>query len=294
MPAYVDCLEANGGVATTQQLLTMLSRRTLAAYVRDGMLVRVCHGVYALDASDLGTRLTALDLMAGKSLTVCMSTAAQLYGFSTEADQRIHILDPGIRMRPTAGLVVHQRVGALLRRVDGRMATAPAWTAIEVARTLGRPRALATLDAALRSQTCTVTDLDGVVREHKGRRGIVKVRDLLPYTDGRAESAMESEARLIFIEGGLPLPELQYEIIDDWGQLWRADFAWPDARLIVEYDSMQWHCTPEALRHDRMKTARLQECGWTVIPLVVDDVRQHQSELVARIETHLERAQALR
>lgn len=287
MPAYLDCLEANGGVATTSQLLTTMSRKTLATYVRRGRLLRICHGVYSAEIPDVSTRLAALDLMTGKSLTVCMSTAAQLYGFSTETDERIHILDPGVRVRPTRGLVVHQRLGALLKRVDGRLATAPAWTAIEVARTLRRPRALATLDAALRSQSCDMAGLENVVREHKGRRGIVKVRDLLIHADGRAESAMESEARLVFIDGGLPLPKLQYEIVDVCGQLWRADFAWPEAMVVAEYDSMQWHCTPEALRHDRMKTARLQECGWTVIPLVVDDVRTQPNELVARIEAHL-------
>jgi hypothetical protein len=30
-----------------------------------------------------------------------MSTAAQLHGFDTENDDRIHVLDPGVRMRPT-------------------------------------------------------------------------------------------------------------------------------------------------------------------------------------------------
>jgi very-short-patch-repair endonuclease len=105
---------------------------------------------------------------------------------------------------------------------------------------------------------------------------------------------MESEARLVFIDGGLPAPVLQHEIVDMWRQVWRVDFAWPEAMLVAEYDSMQWHCTPEALRHDRMKTARLQECGWTVIPMVVDDVRRFPTELVERIRGHLERAPSLR
>ena len=35
---------------------------------------------------------------------------------------------------------------------------------------------------------------------------------MLPFADARAESAMESEARLVMIDHGLPLPELQYTI----------------------------------------------------------------------------------
>ncbi len=126
--------------------------------------------------------------------------------------------------------------------------------------------------------------------EQKGRRGIVHVRELVKVSDGRAESPMESEARLVFIDGGLPLPELQYEIVDRYGRLWRVDFAWPEYNVVAEYESMEWHATPAALRHDRIKVARLQECCWTTVPIVVDDVRKHPYELLARIFGQLERA----
>ena len=52
---------------------------------------------------------------------------------------------------------------------------------------------------------------------------------------------MESEARLAMIDGGLPIPELQYEVIDGNGELRRLDFAWPDLRVAVEYDGVDWH-----------------------------------------------------
>src|SRR6185312_907501 len=100
-----------------------------------------------------------------------------------------------------------------------RLATSPAWTAVEVARSLRRPRALATLDAALRSGTCQRVGLRRAAAQQAGRRGIVAVRDLIPLADGMAESAMESEARLAMLDGGLPRPVLQYEIIDGNGEL---------------------------------------------------------------------------
>ena len=286
-----EVFAVNDGLATRAQLLAVMSRKMLAAHVKAGAVVRVWHGVYALTPPDADGRLAALDLMTGRTMVACMSTAARLYGFDTERDDRIHVLDPGVRMRPNAGLMVHQRLGAPLRRVDGRLATAPAWTAVEVARTLRRPRALATLDAALHSGSTSAQDLEAALREQKGRRGTVRVRELLGYANGRAESAMESEARLVFIDGGLPLPVLQHEILDACGQRWRVDFAWPEARVVAEYDSMELHANPTAFRHDRIRTARLQECGWTVIPLVVDDVRRHPLDLMARIFSHLERGQ---
>ena len=282
---------ANGGLATTQQLEALMSHKMLRSHVNAGTLVRVGHGVYALSSPDMFGRLAALDLIADKPIVACMNTAAALYGFNTEPDDTIHVLDPGIRMRPSKRLIVHQRVGAPLKKVSGRLATAPAWTAVELARTLRRPRVLAVLDAALHCNACTRDELTAAIREQKGRRGIVNVRALLDYADGRAESAMESETRLVFIDGGLPLPELQYEIVDKCGQLWRVDFAWPAAKVAAEYDSAEWHANPDAFKHDRMKTARLQECGWISIPIVVDDVRRHPADLVARIFAHLERPQ---
>ncbi|MGX9787186.1 hypothetical protein [Mycobacterium sp. MMS18-G62] len=268
-----------------------MSRKTLAAHMNSGAIVRVWHGIYALHPPGTVDRLAGLDLLSGKAIVACMATAAQLYGFDTENDDRIHILDPGVRMRPTSGLMVHQRVGAPLRRIERRLATAPAWTAVEIARTLRRPRALATLDAALHSGLCTSVELNAAIHEQKGRRGIVKVRELMQFADGRAESPMESEARLVFIDGGVPLPTLQYQVLDRCGDLWRVDFAWPEAMVVAEYESMDWHAGPEALKHDRIKTARLQECGYSVIPIVVDDVRKRPLDLVARIFYHLDRAE---
>lgn len=274
-------------MVTTGELLTAVSRKRLAGFVKAGRLIRVCRGVYGDRDADVLGQLAALDLVAGQPIVSCMGTAAMLYGFDTENTSRLHILDPGVRMRPSTNLMVHQRSGALLRRVEGRLATGPAWTAVEVARTLRRPRALATLDAALHVQACTRGELESVIREHKGRRGIVGVRELIAFVDGRAESAMESETRLVFIDNQVAEPELQYCIVDLYGKVWRVDFAWPAAMLVAEYDSVQWHQGREALLHDRLKTARLQECGWLTVPVTVDDVRGDPVGLSDRIKSHL-------
>jgi very-short-patch-repair endonuclease len=282
-----SALLANGGLATTGELLTILTRKRLDGLVTAGRLVRVCHGVYAVSAQDVLGKLAALDRLAAQPIVACMGTAAALYGFDTENTSRLHVLDPGVRMRPSTNLMVHQRIGAPLRRVEGRLATAPSWTAIEVARTLRRPRALATLDAALHISACTTGELQAAIREQKGRRGIVKVRELISHADGRAESPMESEARLVFIDHRLPMPELQYEIVDRYGKLWRVDFAWPDAMLVAEYDSLEWHVGRDALLHDRQKIARLQDCGWVIIAMTVDDIRHDPIGLVDRINAQL-------
>ena len=115
------------------------------------------------------------------------------------------------------------------------------------------------------------------------------VRDhLIPLARPGAESPMESEARLVMLDGGLPEPMLQYEIIDRDGRLWRVDFAWPDKRVAVEYDGFDWHSSPEHLRRDRQKRAALQEMDWRVISIVSDDVRHREMEMVRRIGSALQ------
>ena len=101
---------------------------------------------------------------------------------------------------------------------------------------------------------------------------------------------MESEARLVMIDGRLPHPVLQHQIVDLRGRTWRLDFAWPDLRVAAEYDGVDWHSGPEAFLRDRRRTAALLDLGWVVVPIIAGDVRYRPAELVARIERRLARA----
>ncbi|OIN78132.1 hypothetical protein [Mycobacterium malmoense] len=286
-------LDAQGGVVTSAQALTHLTRRGLEMDLKCGVLQKVWYGVYGRGEITDALRLRGLDLATGTTIAVCLSTAAAAYGFDTEEDRDLHVLNPGgQQLRPTRGLVVHRRAGAPLAIVAGRPATAPAWTAIEVARGLRRPRALATLDAALRSGTCDRDELRRVLKRHSGRRGVVAARELLELASPLAESPMESEARLVMLDGGLPPPVLQYEIVDLTGRTWRLDFAWPEYRVAAEYDGVDWHSGPDAFLRDRRRSAALQDLSWLVVPIVFGDVRYRPRELVARIERRLERASA--
>lgn len=293
MTALDEVLHKQGGVATTAQLLSMYSRSRFDIEVRDGGLIKVWPGIYSRSAPDVMTRLRGLDLRAGAPVAICLGTAAGAYGFDTENTADLHVLTPpGHQLRNGDGLVVHRRNGALLALVDGRPATTPDWTAVEVARALRRPRALATLDAALRSGTCERHQLLAAAELQSGRRGIAVVRELIPFADGLAESPMESEARLAMHDGGLPKPALQYAIVDRSGRRWRLDFAWPDRRVAVEYDGFDWHSDQQRFARDRQKRAALNEMRWSLLSVVSDDVRRRSSDMVRRIEIELTRCRA--
>jgi hypothetical protein len=292
-PALDHLLESQGGLVTAAQARAVNTRRDLEAHLYCGELQRIWRGVYGRGELTTDLRLRGLDLAAGQTVAVCLSTAAAAYGFDTERQPDLHVLNPGgAQLRSTDGLVVHRRAGAPLTWAAGRPATTPAWTAIEVSRALRRPRALATLDAALRSGTCRRADLLHAVDLQSGRRGIVTAREMLSLASPLAESPMESEARLVMIDGGLPAPVLQYDVVDCSGRLWRLDFAWPDYRVAAEYDGVEWHSGPEAFRRDRTRSAALQDLGWVVVPMIADDVRRRPEQLVRRIESRLRSARA--
>ncbi len=288
-----DLFDRQGGVATSGQVLERVSRRGFAARLNSGELTKIWPGVYCRGEANNHLRLRGLDLRAGGRVAVCLGTAAAFYGFDTEDTVDLHVLNPlGHLLRDSDGLVVHRRDGAQLTEVDGRIATTPAWTAVEVARGLRRPRALATLDAALRSGTCDKYQLLTAAARQAGRRGIVNVREFIPLAAPEAESPMESEARLGMIDGGLPTPVLQHEIVDRNWRTWRVDFAWPDRLVAVEYDGFDWHSGPDALRKDRQKRAALSELGWNLLSVVADDVRRRSWDMVRRIGVELDGAAA--
>jgi hypothetical protein len=103
---------------------------------------------------------------------------------------------------------------------------------------------------------------------------------------------MESEARLVMIDYGLPLPELQYEIQALDGTVHRVDFAWPEQRVVAEYESLEWHSGRIEMIRDKKRYADFQDLDLTVIPIVVDDVRREPWRLAHRLEYHLSRAKA--
>ena len=84
---------------------------------------------------------------------------------------------------------------------------------------------------------------------------------------------------------------MQYGIHGRHGELWRVDFAWPDQRVAAEYDSIDWHVGKAEMLSDKKRFAGVQELAWTVIPIVVDDVRRQPRRLADRINYHLSRAQ---
>jgi very-short-patch-repair endonuclease len=99
--------------------------------------------------------------------------------------------------------------------------------------------------------------------------------------DPRAESPMESVLRWLLHAGGVPTPELQYVIRTVSGEF-RADFAWPAFKVLVEFDG-EVHRDRGVFVRDLRRQNALVATGWTVLRFSSADVLGRPEEVVAAI-----------
>lgn len=103
-----------------------------------------------------------------------------------------------------------------------------------------------------------------------------RLRELAPLLRPGSASPKESETRLLLHDHGLPEPEPNGEIFDDWGT-WIAtsDFVWREPKVVGEYDGDQHRTDRTAWQYERARRARLEDCGWTYVELT----QAHLSDL---------------
>ncbi|TDE95993.1 hypothetical protein EXU48_07040 [Occultella glacieicola] len=120
---------------------------------------------------------------------------------------------------------------------------------------LDRNTAVAVLDSALNRKLIDADGLASIRARLRGRRGASRPEAWWALVDGRAESPLETHARLDCHDNGLPPDELQLEVRAEDGRfLGRGDLAWrgPDGTwVIAEVDGVDSHSEAPALYRDR-------------------------------------------
>jgi len=97
---------------------------------------------------------------------------------------------------------------------------------------------------------------------------------------------MESVVRWLVHDGGLPAPEPQFTVRDADGIVGRADLAWPDRRVIVEFDG-DVHRERAVFVKDARRQNRLIAAGWTVLRFTSADVFGRPHEVIAEMRRAL-------
>jgi hypothetical protein len=130
---------------------------------------------------------------------------------------------------------------------------------------LPRDNAVAVLDDVSRRGRLPPGGLDELRRAVDGRRGAARVRPWWDLVDGRAESPLETFARLQCVDAGIAPDDLQVEVRSADGALvGRGDLCWRLSGgrwLFAEIDGREVHEAPAALLHDRRRQNALLATG---------------------------------
>ena len=234
-------------------------------------------------------------LACGPDAVLSHRSAADLLGIKENRRARIDVTAPGRRGRSPRGINAH-RDGSLVpadrTEVDGIPCTSvarmlldfagiePVW---ELRKAVGEAEVKRVLDkGAVRA----------LIKRSRGRRGVARLRMVLdeihPETR-RTRSYMERLFLGMCTRAELPRPEVNVTLRIG-GDDFKPDFLWPDAGLIVEADSRQFHDTDMAFLDDRRREQRLQLSGWHVSHCTWWEVEHESRRLAETIRGLLARA----
>lgn len=233
--------------------------------LRNGGLQRF-HGRYVDGAMDQDLAAIRCALAAHPGSVVSHRTAAELSGLRVWADGStgsepvtdtvwLTCAPREIRRSQKRGDVVLRRAG--LPPVDWQRfrdlpMTSAARTTIDLARELPLREAIVTVDHAL-ATAVSREDLELVLRRQRRWPGVRRAQRAVAFGDPRSESALESIARVLFEEAGLPAPVLQAQF--SGGRRWmaeRVDFWWPQFRTVVEADGLAKFDAPTVKQRRRL------------------------------------------
>jgi hypothetical protein len=218
---------------------------------RSGLIVRLRRGMYApadlyAGCDDAGKHvLHARAAAAAQHGQVALTgaSAAALHGFALYQQDlsMVHILrlDQGSSRRhaKTNHHIVLRDIEEDLVQHDGLLTVGPARAVWEVACRSSLEAGVVTADSALRLQPILAAALAELQEPFAYYPGSRQGRAAIQLADARSESPGESVTRVQFFRYGVPMPELQYRVVDHRGELVGiSDFNWEEYRHLAEFD----------------------------------------------------------
>lgn len=171
---------------------------------------------------------------------------------------------------------------------DGLAMTTAACTFVYLAAVLGRQTLIGLGDAMLRARLATVAEIAAMADAYSGRRGSGRARQMIPLLNSAAESVMESALRLLLFDAGLPIPEVNANVYDAFGQfLARADLLFRAAKVIVEYDGDQHRLSSRQFASDVARGSELAAAGYRVLRFTASDLLGRPHYVVATVRAAL-------
>lgn len=244
-------------------------------------------GVWVPRGADLTTidRARAAWLWSGRKAVVAGLSASALHGAKWVGPETpVELIHTN--RRPPRLVSVHTdqlRLGET-QLVLGLPTTTPARTAFDIGRRYAFVPAVQRIDALMNATDVKVEDVQAVMLEHRGSRGLRKLTKVLDYVDGGSESPYESLTRVTLVSNGFPRPQTQIRVLDEGGWvIARVDMGWPDWRVCVEFDGAQHWTDPAQRTKDVERYARLPELGWHVVRVTASMLHNSPEAFLGRV-----------
>lgn len=273
-------------------------------WVSRGILTRVRHGVYVRTEDLDGLRhedrhrlaILAYAAAARSRPVFCRESAALLHGFALlSPPRRIHVLSGGAHGHRAKDVSVHRPKEAAVEEIAGLRATDVVSTLVDCALGLPRDEALVVIESALWASRCggdgfpdlaeERTALETEVLERLGgetRRGARSAQSWAALIGSLSESPGESATKAVLWDHRLPKPVQQYRIGTH-----RTDFAWPDQKVILEFDGETKYAedahAAAVVRAERRRQQYLADAGWTVVRTTWEEVRRRPLDLIEKL-----------
>ena len=275
-----------------------------------GVVCSVRRGVYALAA-----QYAALDPLSRHEADVQaallrVKQPATVSHESAAVWTSLELLRPNLRnvqftrpelraSRREAG--IHHHLGELpqthLRVVEDVVVTAPARTAVDIARWTDFARGLAAADSCLRDGTSR-QQLRQVMEFCSCWPGGRRASRVVAAADGRAANPGESWSRAVLIEAGFEPTSIQLEVRDEAGLIGFADFGWEEQMTLGEFDGRRKYgvapgSDPEqagsVVWREKRREDRLRAAGFDVVRWTWEDLHR-PAALIARLQAAFARA----
>lgn len=291
-PALLDIANSQAGVFITRQArLLGHSRESLAALVRDGGVVRLTRGVYAVGAPPDGPTASAERhrlLGRGAQLlypdgalsghTALVALGLPVWGASL---QRAHLERPIHREVLTRDLVIRPPFAGL--EAPGGVVSTPV-AVVQHCLEHGATPGVVAADAALHEGMISRDELEAVAARVHGWPRSSRVRTMLAFVDPKSESVGESRLRVGLAAVGIEV-EAQVAIRDERGRVVaRVDFLVKGTNVVIEFDGLVKYRDggSEALIAEKRREDELRRLGYRVVRVVWSDL-ERLGPLIARL-----------
>lgn len=275
---------AHGPFTRTQALRAGLTPKAL----RGQRFVRMFRNVYRSVDHDptFATWVVAALLTLPSDSVISHVTALWWYDVRIGSMWPLHFSTNTTQTTKHDGVVLHRRRGRLRPRIRlGRRVTGPERSFVDCATLLPFVLLVTAGDTLIHAKHTSLDALRDYAHDSH-IHGVVRARLALEYVCERVESPMETMVRLMLIFARLPRPTCNPTLYRDGRFVARCDIVYRAYKVVVEYDG-EWHERSRQQRaRDRTRREELEAMGWTVIVIIVEDLKDKR-RIVHRVHEAL-------